>query len=544
MKISTLLLVAALFLASAPAANATPPSGLPSVELGFGPSSLVPLSQGSPIYTVGDQLWLSSDYNLSLSAALYPSGSSIPVSVVPVSYKSVELVYTFRPSDQSGVWSLVLVSGTLPLQVIQVYFERPPDLTPPALSSSSILSNGTLLTDFTMNLGEGYNGEGCVVGNVTPSAVSFSFPPSDGQGEVTLTTNGSAINVLSAPFGIHTGQSNSMDFWLELYYPYSYTFGASPGAIVTRNILVARSSPSLLNSSLLSNSTVELSEYSHLRTGRYDLVAYFRDSSGLTARESSVLWSGAGPWVWLGGCVSLKQLGSSFYYSTSLASPSSSWPSGMYAMLAVGGVEGAIFSSIRLNLTAIHLTTGSWGGAFPRALGVSIFDNPNVSQSAVANGTVFLELRDIPTAVVLSVESAGSKPENVSIVITQSHADVSVPAALGKVNVVVQMNGVGVPGARISLSAASSSTEATVAGISNAQGSASFLLVPDNYTVTYQYRNFTGSSSVDVYKGTVSLVNVQIPQASDYTLSYALLAVGAVGVFANLFFWRRAIRRV
>ena len=544
MKIRTLLLVAALFLASAPVASAAQSSGLPLVELGFSPSSLVPLSQGNPIYTVGDQLWLSSGYNLSLSAALYPSGSSTPVSVVPINYKSVELVYTFGPSDQSGVWSLVLVSGTLPLQVVQVYFERPPDLNPPALSSSSLLSNGTLLTNFNMSLGEGYNGEGCIVGSVTPSVVPFSFPSSDGEGEVTLTTNGSTISVLSAPLGIHTGQSNSMDFWVELYYPYSYTFSATSGAIVTRNILVARSDPVLLNSSLASNSTIELSEYSHLRTGRFDLVAYFRDSSGLTARESSVLWSGTGPWVWLGGCVGLEQLASSFYYSTPLTTPSSSWPSGIYAMLSVGGVEGAVFSSIPLNLTAIYLTTGSWGGAFPRALGVSVLDNPNVSRSAVVNGTAFLELRDLPTTVVLSVESAGSKPENISMLITHSHTDVSVPVALGRVNVIIQMNGVGVPGARISLSSTSSLAGITVAGTSNAQGSASFLLVPDNYTVAYQYRNFTGVSSVDVYKGTVSLVSVQIPQASDYTLSYALLAVGAVGVLANIFFWRRAIRRV
>jgi hypothetical protein len=493
---------------------------------------------------VGDQLWLSSGYNLSLSAALYPSGSSTPVSVVPVSYKSVELVYTFGPSDQSGVWSLVLVSGTLPLQIVQVYFERPPDLTPPVLSSSSLLSNGTLLTDFNMSLGEGYNGEGCLVGSVTPSAVPFSFPSSDGEGEVTLTTNGSAISILSAPLGIHTGQSNSMDFWVELYYPYSYSFSAGPGAIVTRNVLVARSNPSLLNSSLLSNSTIGLSEYSHLRTGRYDLVAYFRDSSGLTARESSILWSGTGPWLWLGGCVGLKQLESSFYYSTSLAMPSSSWPSGIYAMLEAAGVEGVVFSSIPLNLTAIRLTTGSWGGAFPRAVGVSAFNNPNISKSAVSNGTAFLELRDLPTTAVLSVESAGSKPENVSIVISNSRTDVSVPVALGRVNVVVQLNGVGVAGARISMSAASSSAGTTVAGISNAQGSASFLLVPDNYTVTYQYRNFTGISAIDVQKGTVSLVNVLIPQASDYTLSYALLAVGAVGVFVNILFWRRAVRRL
>jgi len=106
------------------------------------------------------------------------------------------------------------------------------------------------------------------------------------------------------------------------------------------------------------------------------------------------------------------------------------------------------------------------------------------------------------------------------------------------------MNGVGVPGARISLSSTSSLAGITVAGTSNAQGSASFLLVPDNYTVTYEYRNFTGVSSVDVHKGAVSLLEVQIPQASDYTLSYALLAVGAVGVLANIFFWRRAMRRV
>lgn len=541
MKIRTLLLVAALLFASAPVANAAPSSRLPLIELGFGPSSLVPLGQGSPIYTIGDQLWLSSDYNLSLSAALFPSGSSIPVSVVPISYKDVELVYTFGPNDQSGVWSLVLVSGTLPFQVIQVYFERPPDLTPPVLSSSSLLSNGTLLSNFTMNLGEGYNGEGCIVGSVTPSAVQFSFPSSDGDGEVTLTTNGSAISVLSAPLGIHGGQSNSMDFWVELYYPYSYTSSANPESIVTRDILVARSNPSLLNSSLLSNSTIELSEYSHLRTGTYDLVAYFRDSSGLTARESSVLWSGTGPWVWLGGCVSLKQLASSFYCSTSLALPSTSWPFGIYAMLADGGVEGVGFSPISLNLTRVALHVEPYGGNLPGAVVISV-NGPDISNYTYYDGSLYLVLDKVPSQVDVSVGYPGVQSDRFTIPIASGRNSTSLGIPFGQVSIAATSNGLGFSNAEVLVNSTLGSRPNVAAEVTSGAGTAFFSLLSGNYTVTLRSGGFAETEDVQVVPGSNATLGFDVPYSPNLTLPYLLLGLATLGVLVNVLIWRRVVR--
>jgi hypothetical protein len=531
-----------LILATVPDVYGAPQPGPPAIELGYGPSSLIPLAQGTPVYSTGDQFWLSSDYNISLRAALFPPGFSSAISIVPIGPRSVTNVYTFTRSDQSGEWDLVLASGTLPIRVIPFDFEQPPTLNSPSLSSASLLNNGTLVTNFTIGLGDGYNGQGCIIGSTVPSVVSFLFPASEGGGAVSLVTNGTGVSADSSPYGPPSTHRGTMDFWLEMYYPYSYSSTENSALLVTRDVLVARTSPILLNSSLRSNSTLEMTEYAHLRTGRYDITVYFRDGSGLTAREASVLWTGVGPWVWLGGCIGLKTLASTFTYSSTLTVPTSEWPTGIYAMLDVGGVEGTVFSRIQLNLAAVHLTTGDWKVPFPRGLSVSVAQDPALANSATVNGTVYLELKHVPANVNILVGSAGSRIENLSVGISAPHSEVSVAVALGKVNVEVETSGTGVPGARVTMSANSSLRGAPFSAITNAQGMVSFLMIPGSYILTYQYRNFTGTASVVISGGDTSVVNAEVPQVVNYTPLYVLLGLGALGATMNFFFWRRVVR--
>ncbi len=533
-------MVVALLLAISPGAYAAPQQGGSPVELGYSPGSLLPLTQGVPVYTVGDQLWLSSGYNISLSAAVFPPGAQSPVSVVPVASRSIQDVYTFTNSDQSGQWNLVLVSGTLPIQVIPFNFERPPAVAPPSLSSTTLLPNGSLLANFNMSLGEGYSGQTCLVGSSVPTAVSFPFPA--GGGEVSLSANGTTITAQSYPTGVTASRGSTMDFWLELYYPYSYTQSSSLSQIVTREVLVARTDPIIVNSSIQSNSTLELTEFAHLRAGRYYMAAYFRDSSGLTAREASVLWSGAGKWVWLGGCLGAEPLTSSFSYKVPLTGPPSSWPSGIYAMLDVGGVEGGVFSSIPVDLAAVRLTTGAWTAPFPHYLTVSAAPSPELKDSAAVNGTVYLVLNSIPAEVNVLVGSAGSRAENVTVGIASSGSQVSIPVSLGRLSVKVETNGAGVSGAVLKLSAGPPGGKSPVSGVTDAQGLDSFLLVPGNYTLAYLYKNMTRTVSVDVSPDVVSQVYAEIPFTPDYTIPYVLLTLGAIGAGVNFFVWRRVLR--
>ncbi len=70
---AVVLLLGALMLgaASVPAAaQVVTVSFSPNISLGFDQSSLTPVSQGIPLYTLGDQLWIVSHYNYSIIAAL------------------------------------------------------------------------------------------------------------------------------------------------------------------------------------------------------------------------------------------------------------------------------------------------------------------------------------------------------------------------------------------------------------------------------------------------------------------------------------------
>lgn len=539
MRVEPLLIVAALLLASASNVRAVQQTVLPAIDLGYSPSTLVPLPQGTPVYTVGDELWLSSAYNSSLKAALYPPGTGPAVSVVAIDPRSVDYVYTFAKSDQSGQWSLVLVSGTVPVQVIPVSFEQPPTLTPPILQLSSIFPNGTLLTNFRMNLGNGYNGEVCVVGSTPPTQVSLPFPSSEGSGVITLSANGTTIGASSTPSGVPNARSTSADFWVEMYYPYSYASGTGIGQLITRDVLVARTNTIALNSSLRSSSTLQLENYTNLRSGRYDLRAYFRDSSGLTVQEATLLWAGSGPWLWLGGCISSVTATSAFSFNAPLTGRASTWPAAVYVMLDVGGVEGSIFAPLPLNLTAVHLTTGGWGASLPKALSVSIAQNPAVVDSVAVNGTIYLDLRSIPVNISVLVSTAGSRAESLCAVVTASRSEMSVSMALGEVEVYS-----GVPKSLVTLVASGSRASSAATGITDAKGSTSFLAVPDNYSLMLQYGNFTTTAIVQVLPGKISTINVEVPQVVDYTPAYILLAIGAVGVVLNVLLWRRVFRTI
>ena len=541
MKARASLLLAALLLASFPAMFAISQSGLPSVELGYGPGSLFPLAQGTPVYTGGDQLWVGSAYGGALSAELFAPGATVPVSTVPISSSSVQEVYTFSGSDESGQWSLVLVSQKLPIEVIPVEVEQPPALSSPRLSSASLLTNGSLLANFTMSLGESYNGQGCLLGSSVPSQVSFAFPAADGQGSVILTTNGMALNAYSVPSGTPGARSSSMDFWVELYYPYSFAVGGSSEQLVTRNLLVARTDPTVLNSTSRSNSTLNLTTFANLRAGRYEMVAYFRDSTGLTAQEASVLWSGTGPWVWLGGCEGLEPLAGVFSFEVTLATPTVDWPSHVLVMADVAGVEGSAFSPVRFNTSAVRLTAGNWGPQIPSGLSVSVMENPSIEASAVVNGTVYLELSRTSANVSILVSSGGSQPEALPAVVARAQAEVTLPVTLGKVTIMGESNGEPVAGAAVSISGVSAGNRSRIMGVANAEGAASFLLVPGNYSLLFQYKGFDSVGSVLATGGQIATVKVEVPQNINYLPDYILAGIGVAGLLLNVFVWRRAL---
>jgi hypothetical protein len=71
------------------------------VELGYSPSTMPSLSQGTPVYSPGDSLWILSNSQYVASAQLIsPRGSS--VANLPLRAESVSLIYSFSQNDQEG----------------------------------------------------------------------------------------------------------------------------------------------------------------------------------------------------------------------------------------------------------------------------------------------------------------------------------------------------------------------------------------------------------------------------------------------------------
>ena len=96
------------------------------LSLGFSPSSLYPVADGTPVYTVGDTIWALSGYNYSvlLSVTSAIAGSSATGQVVArtiLTRDAVTAVYNFTGSDTDGVWNFTLTTLQGPA-VIPVHF--------------------------------------------------------------------------------------------------------------------------------------------------------------------------------------------------------------------------------------------------------------------------------------------------------------------------------------------------------------------------------------------------------------------------------------
>ncbi|MGD0638697.1 MAG: hypothetical protein ABSA72_11735, partial [Nitrososphaerales archaeon] len=102
------------------------------LSMGFGPGVMSPISEGIPVYTAGDQMWLMSDSHDQLLVTLHaPDGS--PLISVQVTSSGPSLLSTFSAYDPAGTWSLSIVDESQPslsLAPIPIVFVQN-DLAPP-----------------------------------------------------------------------------------------------------------------------------------------------------------------------------------------------------------------------------------------------------------------------------------------------------------------------------------------------------------------------------------------------------------------------------
>jgi len=174
--------VAGAFGAVPPPSSPNPLSSV-ALSFGFGPSSLSPVSNGVPVYTVGDTMWAESAYNSSIPLSLTSATPATANLRITPKFAAVNLlekgviapVYTFISNDVDGVWN-VTIGGLQGAIVIPVHFVNPSahqvSLGPLLYS----LKGGNMSISTQAKLGDSYDQEVCAGGNATSAGVSLTIP--------------------------------------------------------------------------------------------------------------------------------------------------------------------------------------------------------------------------------------------------------------------------------------------------------------------------------------------------------------------------------
>ncbi len=531
--------VVLLLLSSAgPGAHAivVPGPPLPTIELGYSPASLTTVSQGTPIYTAGDEVWLMSDYNQSVYANLIPPNNSTPARGMEVPPGVPVRLYTFSSSEPPGTWILGVRVGNSTYVVADVLFELPPSLPAPSLVNATILTTGNLSLSFREELGGAYDGQTCVVGSRLPTSVVAPYKGSAIAGSVALSYANGSVSEAWLPVG-RPQPGMTIDFWMEMYYAYSYQNPQDPQQVYTTEVLAARTPTVSLSGGSSSNQTVPLADSVALREGRYDIRAFFRDSRGLSVYETTALFSSTGPWVWFGGCRSVGALTNSFSVGLPVSLPNYTWPGGIFTVASQGGVEGFRYTPIGLNLTRVSLTASPWNARLPSYVSVNAATPGQSSLCRAFNGSVYCLLSRVPAVLDLRFGYGGTTFMNATVDVQSPGSIRLLGVPLGKLVLNAEANGSPAAGATVQLSL--QGRNGTVAsGLTGASGTSISYLFAGNYSLYFHYGSYNLTEAVRVNAGSATTLNIEVAPQADYTVSYALLGLAGVGIVLNLWVWR------
>ncbi|MDA4117823.1 MAG: hypothetical protein OK455_05710 [Thaumarchaeota archaeon] len=508
-------------------AAAAPSSPTPSLSLGFGPSSMSPVADGTPVYTVGDTLWAESDYNSSvpLSVTSAAAGSS-PAAVVLVTLilsHSVVPLYTFTSKDVDGVWSVKVgdPQGTI---VIPVHFVNPAS-HPVSLSSVSYaLAGGNMSISATASLGDSYDQEVCAAGNATSEGLTLALPRDMREkGNITL--------LPGDPFKTDTAGNvtEPFSFWFELYYPYALDV-TSANNLVVNDLMAAASQPVTFTSAAMANITMGWSLPP--REGRYELRAFFQNSTSLDTFESRVLLMNDTSWVPLTDVCQTQSVQSpTLDYSASLTKGQDNWPRNIYVMYRTFGVEGVYSLPVSANLSSIAFLATPWNEPIPD-IKVDLSPNPDIISSSQAGSSLFLLAHRYPVSVDYSLDVAGGHDlEQGSVTIRGSFSTQTSTFDLAKLTVDI-------------LSDQNSPRTLQVTGpqglnlTRNVLGnnrSATFLLPAGSYSVTLSQGGSSQSAQVVLTDGHATAVTLNF--STFLTFETILIVTAIVAAIGNVLIW-------
>jgi hypothetical protein len=502
---------------------------VPDVGLGFGPSSVQPISLGVPVYTQGDDMWFESYYNSTIDATLLTPQGLDRTGVVVVEPGQLFLLYSFNGADPDGPWILSVTSSQGVTDVF-VHVYSPDGSLRPAYDGARLNGN-ELNQTFTLPPTDASNIQLCSVGQGSGHSFGFGLAGGlNGTVDVSLAGNSSQFSV--------TGTSSPLSVWLELYSQYSYVTGN--GGTVSQNLLVA-TTPVVSAPPPRANQQVFLLQQMPIRQGRFDARVFDRTVSGLVLHDAEFLRTVNGTWVSLTSCTSRENAYSSVLpLTTNLDSSNSTWPRQLLTMYTMAGIESYSETAIPGGEAALHFKD------FPDnnpLTGVAFSPSgPGLEELEwdAANSSVYLLTSSYPSDVSIRLSFSGIAFETLNMSILAPYTSKSFHVDAGTLVVSASQQGKVVANATLSVGAMGSQLQAVKA---SAAGSASILLPPGEYNVSASYGGVSSSRVATVAPGHISSISLDLTQQSVPVDLYLLAGLGGAGLIANVFLWRLYLQR-
>lgn len=448
------LIVIPLFLQSTPAAGkrnvlthflSLQTTNVSNIELGYGPSLVYPTTSGIPIYTLNDQLWIQSNYQITISVSLQEGG--VDLASASVSPNSNLRLYTFSDVNlPSSNLTLVVSSYIFNYYTIPLQYVNPSSEKIGSLVSDYSLTNSTLSTSFLFNSTNKFNIEECLTASSYANITQVAIPKQMGSGYlgVAIDPNGT-VRLLTrsasvAPF----------TFSFELLSNYGFLLNGTQG-VVSSELQVASSSSEFI-SSPGPEYNLTLSSMAGERIGRYTLRAFFENATGTLISETPLLSNG-NSWFWLGACQSLNTvITNPFYSKLDLSGPSSQWPRFLYLMYQGSyGVDGFANVSLSLQINRVSFVIASTNGTLPSDIKVLASRDQNIKDIGIESGVVYILSSSYPLDENFSLAFGGKVFSTQSARFTSPLTQVQELVNLSLISVSVRSNGVGIVNATVNV---------------------------------------------------------------------------------------------
>ncbi|MBI3022675.1 MAG: carboxypeptidase regulatory-like domain-containing protein [Thaumarchaeota archaeon] len=527
--VSTVLLVILLSAFSAAIQAHGSPQPFP-LELGYGLTTLTPVSSGIPVYTVRDTLWALSKFNETVSIVLVPPNSGATEGRILETGMPVP-VHKFSPSDNEGTWSLRLFFNNQQKFMIPVHFIKGDDHRPMLTSSLYHLQDEGVITRFDITSVDVYDEEACLTTKQTEDLAVIHLPQSIGVGDIGIRKmENNLILSTNASF------NSPLTFWLELYHPFSFNVNGTT-EFISRNMRTATSTPILISSRGESNASLDWETAPRL--GRYEARAFFQSSSGLYVVQVRILVPDQESWLSMDSCQLTRVNSSSISFLTSLRGNPSTWPTRLYLMYRVFGVESTSLVSLNLKLSKITLVAEPWQVPVDD-LRVRLEPNLSLDQYTSVGGTIYVLARSYPMhlnfSVAIGSHFVGAGVVDFSMPYTVKRASLSV----GKLSVHILNQET--PSAGVVVKVSDSYNE-TILKATNTNAYATFFVPAGTYNVTASLEGQSRTVQVTVSDGSETDLNIELPTTTPAlpeapaSLQGILVVTGAIGVVVNVFVW-------